>query len=166
MQSIWQRLFGGNEEDIRRTLDKSFNFDLRRRTEAERGTSIKVRLPTAYLNVGRIFGHDKIRIRYETWSQWFEDTVQQGLGTLEEVVKHYKIKPKVVLFYGELSHNALAKEALESHFVKVMIPDDEEVSILRGACLSAHHPEILQTKITMKTSASFLKEVSNILFTS
>jgi len=103
----------------------------------------------------------KLRICPEIWNKWITVPIQQGLTTIRQIVKEAKVNVQNVLLFGEISHITSARTALSREFTNIIIPADEEVAIVKGACLFGHHPEIIQSRV-VKSAANFLiKEVSS-----
>lgn len=106
----------------------------------------------------------KLRVDPKIWTEWRKHTAQKGLNTIRMVLQSKKIVVKHVLLFGELSQYAYILKATKQEFDSIIVPKEDQVARIRGACIYGHHPEVLQTRI-IKSSANFLvKEVSYFLF--
>ncbi|KAL3879863.1 hypothetical protein ACJMK2_032141 [Sinanodonta woodiana] len=185
---VFRRFQVENKEDY---LDMFREFEIKKRDIApDNDNTVKIRLPsslkdifvdefgedlrtaimqTKYANEVSLTG-DKLRINAQVIKSLFSNAIQSTVSHVKELMKN-KIVSRVssILMVGGFSESKMLQHAIRSSFpnVKVIIPHEAGLVVLKGAVVFGHNPSSVSHRICkftygVKTTHMFDSEKHDI----
>ncbi|XP_052076768.1 heat shock 70 kDa protein 12A-like [Mytilus californianus] len=107
---------------------------------------------------------DKLRIPYEIACSFYRPSIRRVTNELEFLLSKEEFSDvKIVLAVGGFSQSNVLKNAITEKvgpYVKVVVPEDPEVAVLKGAVLYGFQPEMVTARIAKFTYGVAVKKVS------
>ncbi|XP_063407299.1 heat shock 70 kDa protein 12B-like [Mytilus trossulus] len=98
--------------------------------------------------------NDKLRIEVETFRAIFEPTIIGIVGLIAEIMKRSNADSDTqILLVGGFSGCNLVQRAIKATFPahNIIVPYDSDVSVLKGAVIFGHQPNIISERISKYT---------------
>ncbi|KAK3587875.1 hypothetical protein CHS0354_019764 [Potamilus streckersoni] len=100
------------------------------------------------------YSSDKLKIDHAKMKEFFEDTIRGIIQCVQRVFSTQAVSPvDTILVVGGFSGSLLFQDNLKTNFpdVKIVIPKDGEMAILKGAVLLGYKPHIISERISRYT---------------
>lgn len=93
---------------------------------------------------------DKLRIKGSLLKSLFDDTIQQILNHIKDILKKPEAKDvSRLLLVGGFSESPLIQDAIKKAFpqLRVIVPEEAGVVVLKGAVIYGHQPDSISSRI-------------------
>ncbi|CAC5355534.1 unnamed protein product [Mytilus coruscus] len=164
--------FHSDEQEDYTTL--FHEFEVKKRTiTSEYSTDIVITLPVSLLEITRkhctsvpaaiqksiykesvSFSGQKLSVNPEAFRKLFKQTIDSLIKHLDKLLKNQNFSDlHHIIMVGGFSECELVQTAMRQKFskMKIIIPDEAGLAVLRGAVLFGHQPKILGKRILRKT---------------
>ena len=130
-------------------------------TEVNRGKKIEKALKSAE---GLSFSNGMITIKHAAAKRLFEDVIQDIAEHLRKLLKDSKLSDvKYILMVGGFSECEVLQNAVKNEFerngLKVLIPSEAQLAIIKGAVLYGHSPNEISSRVIPKTYGIATNEI-------
>jgi molecular chaperone DnaK (HSP70) len=163
-------------------IDISREFEVKKRTTINTTRSVTIRLSAELLCLcqdlreknlktlilqskyeGKVVAFpDKLRIDADVFNEFFEPTVRKIVSHVENILTESSVDGcAAILMVGGFSESSVLQRNVKSTFkhLKVIVPDDAGLAVLKGAVIFGHKPTIITERVCKFTYGEAISHI-------